>query len=258
MTRLNFRACIAAALIAGLSFLPVTSAQSAEATCQISQPIAGGMLHLIVTADGANVSSVNGAVELYTASAPPPLGLRDGTYTWDTPRGQLAGTGGVLSLQFAVNLPLSEMPRWGTAAGNLVPTRLIAALPPLINPFGGPLEFSGLVLISGNGVYNTAHDWSLRSGDNGMILTNAPERLSVIYSRELLQLISRDPNEPISIFLTPSTPGAMDSIASFHTGGLIEAPSRVATLLGMFAASNGNCESPESVPEAAPDLPPEP
>jgi hypothetical protein len=235
---------IAAAFAACVSLAPVSPAHAAEWTCDISQPIPGGMLRLRLSGDGTGIASASGAVELYTAAAPPPLGLRDGTYVWDAPRAELAATGGVLSLQYTVALPLSEMPAWGTATGNLTPTSLLAALPLLQSPLGDPLQISNLMVISGNGIYNTNHDWSVRGGGACILLTNAPEPLSLIYSRELLQLISSDPNEPISLFLTPAAPGATDSIASFHTGGLLEAPTRVAELMDIFVASGSNCQTP--------------
>lgn len=244
MAKRNSLIGIAAAFAACISLVPVSPVRAAEWVCDISQPLPGGMLRLRLAGEGADIASASGAVELYTAAAPPPLGLRNGTYIWDTPSAELATTGAVLSLQYTAGLPLSEMPAWGTAAGNLTPTSLLAALPLLQSPLGNPLQISNLTVISGNGIYNTNHDWSVRGGDAGIILTNAPEPLSLIYSRELLQLISSDPNEPISLFLTPNAPGATDSIASFHTGGLLEAPARVAELMDIFVSSGSDCQTP--------------
>jgi hypothetical protein len=241
---MTFPTRLSIALAVCVAASTATAAQAAEWSCQISQPVTGGMLQLVLEGDGAEISTANGAVELYTASAPAPLGLRDGTYTWETPTGALATAGGVLSMQFEVRLPISENPTWGAAAGNIIPTRFYVALPPLADPTGNPIDLTSLAVISGNGVYETNNDWSIRGGDSGVLLTNAPEPLSLIYSRELLQLISPDPNEPISIFLTPAVPGGRDSIASFHTGGLVETPTRVSELLDLFVASGSTCEQP--------------
>ena len=228
--------------IAATAFLhTATPLMAAEWTCEASEPIPGGQLHLVISGSDSETTSASGAVQLFTGSAPPPLGLRDGTYAWDAPQGEIAVTGGVLSLGFDVNLPIAAPAAWGAGEGDVVPSRLFFVLPALHGPTGEPIQLSGLTLISGNGIYNTNNDWSLRGGETGMLITNAPEPLSLVYSRELLQIISSDPNEPISLFITPANSAATDSIAAFHAGGIAIAPQRIAAMMSGLATSGGDC-----------------
>jgi hypothetical protein len=88
-------------------------------------------------------------------------------------------------------------------------------------------------------------------------MSNAPDPLNPGYSRELLQLMSDDPNEPLSLFLSPVMPGSVDSIVSFHSGGLVETPRQIQTLLAEFVAAGGMCPASDGVPNTAPEAAPE-
>ena len=201
------------------------------------------MLHLLITGTENTPGGIQGAVELSTINVAPPLGFRDGTYPWDVSDPTIAANGAILSLSFNVTLPLSPVPNWGAAIGSLVPTQLNVLLPNLRNPTGAPIQLGGITLISGNGIYNSNNEWRVRTGEGAILISNTPEPLSLMYSRELLQIISNDPNEPISVFLTPAVPAPLDSIVSFHAGGIIEAPARTAQMIQDFIASNANCPS---------------
>ncbi len=243
-------------LIAGvfaLSFaLQLPSAHGAEWACQLSEPITGGMLRLLITGSENMPSTIAGAVELSTVNVAPPLGFRDGTYPWELSQAPIAATGAILGLNFDVTLPIAETPGWGAAPGSLVPTQLNILLPNLRNPTGAPIQLGSITLITGNGIYNSNNEWRIRTGEGAILLSNTPEPLSLMYSRELLQMISTDPNEPISLFLTPAVPAAMDSIVSFHAGGVVEAPSRTRQLLQDFIASNGSCPTASVQPLPGP------
>ena len=223
------------------SALFIPTANSAEWACEFSEPITGGMLHLLITGTENTPGGIQGAVELSTINVAPPLGFRDGTYPWDVSDPTIAASGAILSLSFDVTLPLSPVPNWGAAIGSLVPTQLNVLLPNLRNPTGAPIQLGGITLISGNGVYNSNNEWRIRTGEGAILISNTPEPLSLMYSRELLQIISNDPNEPISVFLTPAVPAPLDSIVSFHAGGIIEAPARTDQMIQDFIASNANC-----------------
>jgi hypothetical protein len=228
----------------------IPSAHSAEWACAISQPVTGGLLHLLITGGDTTPGAVQGAVELSTLNVVAPLGFRDGTYPWDVSQAAIVANGAVLSLDFDVTLPLSPDPNWGAAVGSLVPTQLNFFLPNLINPTGAPIQLAGITLISGNGIYNSNNEWRVRTAEGAIIASNTPEPLSLMYSRELLQIISNDPNEPISLFLTPAVSAPLDSIVSFHAGGIIEAPGRTEQLIQGIIAMNGSCPTGPLVPRA--------
>jgi hypothetical protein len=219
---------------------------SAQWTCDLSRPVTGGQLNVRIEGEEMTVNTVSGAIELSTARVAPPLGLRDGTFLWNREVPTIAANGAIFGLQFNANLPLSDAPAWGAGAGALVPEQLSILLPELINPLGGPVVLSGITLISGNGIYHTNNAWRARGAEGVMLLSNTPEPLSLVYSRELLQLVSTDPNEPLSVFVTPAIQAPADAIASFHSGGLLETPRTVGQILDEFVASNGNCPTPAS------------
>jgi hypothetical protein len=236
--------------LSSLSLNP--SAHSADWACSVSQPVTGGLLHLLISGGEATPGAIQGAVELSTLNVAAPLGLRDGTYPWDVSQTTIVENGAVLSLNFDVTLPLSSNPNWGAVAGSLVPTQLNFLLPNLSNLTGAPIQLGGITLISGNGIYNSNNEWRVRSAEGAIIVSNAPEPLSLMYSRELLQIISNDPNEPISLFLTPAVPAPLDSIVSFHAGGIIEAPDHTEQLIQELIATNGACPTGPMVPSADP------
>jgi len=234
------------------SALLMPSAYGAEWTCELSEPITGGMLRLLIAGTENAPATITGAVELSTVNVAPPLGFRDGTYPWDLSPAAITASGAILGLNFDVTLPLSETPGWGAALGSLVPTQLNFLLPNLRNPTGAPVQLGSIMLISGNGIYNSNNEWRIRSGEGAILVSNRPEPLSLMYSRELLQIISNDPNEPISLFLTPAVPAPMDSIVSFHAGGIIEAPGRTEQIVQDFIASNGTCPTASPLPRPGP------
>jgi len=251
------KAAHSTALLTTLAFvfsfaLMIPPANGAEWACEYSEPITGGMLHLQITGTENTPSAVRGAVELSTNNVAPPLGFRNGTFPWDSSQPAIAASGAIFSLNFEVTLPLSETPNWGAASGSLVPSRLNFLLPALRNPTGAPIQLASITVISGNGIYNSNNEWRIRTGEGAILITNTPEPLSLVYSRELLQIISNDPNEPISLFLTPAIPAPTDSIVSFHAGGIIEAPGRTNQLIQNFIASNGSCPTAATSPRAAP------
>ena len=239
--KLRIRSTALAFAFSSALFIP--AANSAEWACEFSEPITGGMLHLLITGSDNTPGGIQGSVELSTINVAPPLGFRDGTFPWDVSEPTIAASGAILSLSFDVTLPLSPTPNWGAAAGALVPTQLNILLPNLRNPTGAPIQLGGIMLISGNGIYNSNNEWRIRTGEGAILISNTPEPLSLVYSRELLQIISIDPNEPISVFLTPAVPAPRDSIVSFHAGGIIEAPARADQMIQSFIQSNGNCPS---------------
>lgn len=248
----RLRTSSAAVLFALSSTLLTPTAYSAEWACELSEPITGGTLRLLIAGTENTPASIRGAVELSTVNVAPPLGFRDGTYSWDLSPAAIASTGGLLGLSFDVTLPLSETPNWGAAVGSLVPTQLNILLPNLLNPTGAPIHLDSITLISGNGIYNSNNEWRIRSGEGAILLSNSPETISLMYSRELLQIISTDPNEPISLFLTPAIPAPLDSIVSFHAGGIIEAPGRTEQLVQDFISSNGACPTANVRPQPTP------
>jgi len=228
--------------------LLMPSAHGAEWACELSEPITGGTLHLLIGGTENTPATIKGAVELSTMNVAPPLGFRDGTYSWDLNGAAIRTSGALLGLSFDVTLP----PGWGAALGSLVPTQLNILLPNLRNPTGAPIQLGSITLISGNGIYNSNNEWRIRSGEGAILLSNTPETLSLMYSRELLQIISNDPNEPISLFLTPAIPAPLDSIVSFHASGIIEAPGRTEQLVQDFIASNGTCPAASPLQSADP------
>jgi hypothetical protein len=231
-----------AAIIFALSAVSLApGAYGADFGCEFAEPVTGGTLRVLIVSNENAPTSIRGAIELSTLNVAPPLGFRNGTYAWDLNPTAIAANGAMLGLNFEVSLPMSEMPGWGAASGSLVPTELNFLLPNLISPTGAPIHLNSITLISGNGIYNSNNEWRIRSGEGALLLSNAPETLSLVYSRELLQMISADPNEPISLFLSPAVPAALDSIVSFHAGGIIEAPERTQRILQDFIASNGAC-----------------
>jgi len=250
--RWRLRTSSTAVIFALSSVLLVPSAYSAQWACELSEPITGGTLRLLIAGTESTPATIRGAVELSTASVAPPLGFRDGTYSWDLSPAPIAASGALLGLNFDVTLPLSETPAWGAALGSLVPTQLTFLLPNLRNPTGAPVQLGSITLISGNGIYTSNNEWRIRSSEGAILLSNSPEALSLMYSRELLQIISDDPNEPISLFLTPAIPAPLDSIVSFHAGGIIEAPGRTEQLLQDFIASNGACPAASPLPRSDP------
>jgi hypothetical protein len=240
----------ALAFAISIAFVPPASA--AEWACEYSEPITGGMLHLLISGSQSTPLAVQGAVELSTNNVAPPLGLRDGTFPWDASQAAIAASGAIFSLNFDVTLPLSETPNWGAASGSLVPSQLNFLLPALRNPTGAPVQLASVTVITGNGIYSSNNEWRIRTGDGAILITNTPEPLSLMYSRELLQIISNDPNEPISLFLTPAIPASLDSIVSFHAGGIIEAPGRTNQLIQDFIASDSSCPTTGTWPNAVP------
>ena len=250
----------AAILAAILSLAATAPAYGAEWRCEVARYVTGGTLHLLLEGDANTIASVSGAVELSTTRVTPPLGLRDGTFTWDQSDPNISAAGAVLSLKFIVAAPLSDMPVWGVGEGMIAPTQLNFLLPALHNPAGVPVRLGGITLITGNGLYHSNNNWSVRGNATAILMSNAPDPLNPIYSRELLQLMSNDPNEPLSLFLSPIMPGSMDSIVSFHSGGLVETPRQIQELLAEFVAAGGMCPASDGVantmPETAPDAAP--
>lgn len=242
-----------AAVIFVVSWVTIApSAYAAEWVCELSVPVTGGTLHLLIAGNEITPTSIRGAVELSTLNVAPPLGFRNGTYAWDLNPTGIAASGALLGLNFDITLPMSDTPGWGAASGSLVPTQLSILLPNLLSPTGAPIHLDSVTLISGNGIYNSNNEWRIRSGEGALLLSNSPETVSLVYSRELLQIISADPNEPISLFLTPAVPASLDSIVSFHAGGITEAPERTRQILQDFIASNGACPAAAVRPPAAP------
>jgi hypothetical protein len=246
-----------AILAALFSLAPFATASSAEWRCEVARYVTGGTLHLLLEGDATTITSVSGAVELSTARVAPPLGLRDGTFTWDRSDPNISAAGAVLSLNFIVAATLSDMPVWGVGDGMIAPTQLNFLLPALHNPAGVPVRLGGITLITGNGLYHSNNNWSVRGNTTAIVMSNAPDPLNPGYSRELLQLMSDDPNEPLSLFLSPVMPGSVDSIVSFHSGGLVETPRQIQTLLAEFVAAGGMCPASDGVPNTAPEAAPE-
>ena len=243
----------AAVLCALSSLVFAPSASGAEWGCELAEPVTGGMLRVLIAGDENEPTSIRGAVELSTINVAPPLGFRNGTYAWDLNPAAIAASGALLGLSFEVSLPMSDAPGWGAASGSLVPTQLNFLLPNLLSPTGAPIHLDSITLISGNGIYNSNNEWRIRSAEGALLLSNSPETASIVYSRELLQVISADPNEPISLFLTPAVPASMDSIVSFHAGGIIEAPTRTRQMFQDFVDSNGACPVASVRPSTAPE-----
>jgi hypothetical protein len=232
-----------------LAVLCAGSASAAEPVCTMARYVTGGVAHVDIAGNDATPLSVSGAVEISTRSFGPPLGLRDGSFVWDTSGLDFAARGAVLGVVFRANLPLSETPQWGTGEGMLVPVGLNFLLPPLRDPTGAVPRIVAVTLISGNGIYMSNNNWNFRSNENAFLVSNTSEPATDIYHRELLQLFADDPSEPITLFLTPGVMGGRVSIVSFHASGLLETPGVVRTLVDEYSAT-GIC--PEVLPAAPP------
>lgn len=216
--------------------------------CMVERPFKGGYFTAVVLGEDAKATAVHGEVDLNTHGLKFPYGLRDGTYKWVVNQ-QKSLNDAIMAIAFAMTLPAATTPAWGTTEGTLVPQKLGFLMPLLRDTNAEPLKFRGLSVFSDGAMFQSKYDWHLGHNTKAMVASNAPDKPTLAYSREVLQLAETNPAEPIVLFLTPAVPKGEDSVAAFDPSSLPGAPKEIAAVAADVesAHAGGSCP-PERQP----------